>query len=95
MREPIDATGEDVVLQRQLDADQGNQMVQLVELIADIDDVEPTEISPIYRDIDSLVSNFFGSQPPSRGDATLAFSYQGYRIHLKQDGRTTVCDLST
>ncbi|MDF9744039.1 HalOD1 output domain-containing protein [Natrinema salsiterrestre] len=94
MSEPIDATNEDVVLQRQLDTDQGDQMVQLVELIADIDDVEPTELSPIYRDIDSLVSNFFGSQPPSRGDATLAFSYRGYRIRIKRDGRTTVHEVS-
>jgi hypothetical protein len=94
MSEPIDVTGEDIVAQRQLNADRGDQMIQLVELIADIDDVEPTEISPIYRDIDSLVSDFFGSQPPSRGDATLAFSYQGYRIHVQQDGRTTVRELS-
>lgn len=95
MSEPSDFADETVVARRQLDTQQGDPTIQLVEIVADLDDLEPTELSPLYRCIDSLVADLFGSPPPAAVNANLQFSYRGYRIHVQQDGTTTLLDLSS
>ncbi|WP_222917774.1 HalOD1 output domain-containing protein [Natrinema sp. SYSU A 869] len=94
MSEPSDSADETVVLRRQLNTEEGDTTIQLVEIIAELDDREPTELSPLYRSVDSLISDLFGSPPPTHVDANLVFSYHGYRVHVQQDGMTTFRELS-
>ncbi|WP_226480182.1 HalOD1 output domain-containing protein [Natrinema amylolyticum] len=94
MSGPSEFPEETVVLRRQLDTERGDTTIQLVEIVAELDDREPTDLAPIYRSVDGLVSDLFGSPPPTHVDANLAFSYHGYRIHVEQDGTATVRELS-
>ncbi|WP_265108108.1 HalOD1 output domain-containing protein [Halosolutus halophilus] len=59
-------------------------------LVADIEDADPADIEPIYDCIGGLIAALFSSPPPAAADAELEFTYRGYRIHVSQDGTTTV-----
>jgi len=66
-----DATAADGgVIQRQLDTDREDPAAQLVEVIADIDGVEPMELAPIYYRIDGLITGLFSSPLTPRGERT-------------------------
>lgn len=94
MTELTDGTADDGVIRRRLDTDQDDPAARLVEVIADIDDVEPMELAPIYYHIDGLITGLFSSPAPLEANAHVAFSYEGYRIRVHQDGTTTVRKLS-
>lgn len=91
MTGPIDSVDdEDVVAQRRLDTEQETPATQIVEIVADLEGADPMNVPPIYNRIDSLIADLFSSPPPGEADATVTFSYQGYRIRVQQNGATTV-----
>ncbi|WP_226038967.1 HalOD1 output domain-containing protein [Natrinema sp. DC36] len=94
MTELTGATADGGAIRRQLDTDQEDPAARLVEVIADIDDVEPMELAPIYYRIDGLITGLFSSPSPLEANAHVTFSYEGYRIRVHQDGTTTVRELS-
>ncbi|WP_049927664.1 HalOD1 output domain-containing protein [Halopiger goleimassiliensis] len=81
---------DDVLVQRTLDTEQDAPATQLVDTIAQLEHSDPLELSPVYDCIDSLVTDLFSSPPPAEADACLTFTYQGYRIHVQQDGTATI-----
>lgn len=87
MTKPIDSTdADDVAAQRTLDTTRESPAIQLVEVVADLERSAVAELPPIYNCIDHMIADLFSSPPPSAADAELEFTYQGYRIHVQQDG---------
>ncbi|QLK27162.1 hypothetical protein HYG81_06030 [Natrinema zhouii] len=94
MTELTNGTADDGVTRRRLDTDKEDPEAQLVEVIADIDGVESTDLAPIYRRIDGLIDSLFSSPSPVEANAHVTFSYEGYRIRVHQNGTATVRELS-
>lgn len=91
MSETIDSPHSDrhIVAKRVLDTDQDAPATQIVEVVAELENTNLTDLSPIYNCIDDLVTDLFSSPPPEEADANITFTYRGYRIHVQQDGTTT------
>ncbi len=60
---------------------------ELVTIVAELKDVDQTELDPLYAWADDLISDLYSSPPPADAQAVVEFSYEGYRITLYQDGR--------
>ncbi|MCW8172318.1 HalOD1 output domain-containing protein [Natrialba swarupiae] len=86
MSDGIDPTDGSVVARQTLDDSRDAPATQIVETIATLEGVDPTELSPVYGCADDLVTDLLSSPPSSEADATLEFTYQGYRVHVRQDG---------
>ncbi|QLG48976.1 HalOD1 output domain-containing protein [Natrinema halophilum] len=93
MTELSDGTGDDVI-RRQLNPERDDPASQLAEVVADLTDDEPLNLTPVYGCIDTLIADLFSSPPPDEADACIAFDYEGYRIRVQQDGTTTLRELS-
>lgn len=68
---------------------------ELVNVIAELEEVEPTELEPLYRWADDLISDLYSSPPPAEAQSVVEFSYEGYRVTLHQDGHAVFMDRST
>ena len=79
-----------VLTRRELDTTQDAPATQIVEVVADLEDCSVLDLSPIYDCLDGMIADLFSSPPPADAEAELEFTYQGYRIHVSQDGTTTV-----
>ena len=90
MTDAPDVSDDDVLLQRTLETEQDAPATQIVETIAQLEHSDPLELSPIYDCIDTLIADLFSSPPPAQATATVAFTYQGYRVHVQQNGTTTI-----
>ena len=78
--------GDGDIVTRELETDQDAPATQVVEVVADLEGTSPMELPSIYRCIDNLMADLFASPPPTDADASLTFTYQGYRIRVQQDG---------
>ncbi|WP_306052378.1 HalOD1 output domain-containing protein [Natronococcus wangiae] len=81
---------DDVIIRRTLDTDQDAPASQIVELVADLEGREPTDLPPIYYNVDELIADLFSSPPRAEAEASLEFTYEGYQFRVKQNGVTTV-----
>ena len=90
MTESIDSGDDDVVARRTLDTSEDAPAIELVEFVADLEGADAMELDPIYDRTDDLVEDLFSTPPLSDADAELAFTYEGYRIHVRQNGTVTV-----
>lgn len=77
------------------DDDTEEPAMELVNLIAEHKGVEQDELNPVYNWADHLIEHLYGSPPPAEAQATVEFSYEGYRITLYQDGRAVIMDRTT
>lgn len=89
-----DSSDDDVVTRRALDTSRDTPAIGLVEIVADVDGTDAMELTPIYDRADDLVADLFESPPEADADAELEFSYQGYRITVRQDGTVVIRDPS-
>ncbi|MXV61179.1 hypothetical protein GS429_03710 [Natronorubrum sp. JWXQ-INN-674] len=78
-----------VLTRRELDTGRDVPETQLVEVVAELEESGMTELSPIYGCIDDMIADLFSSPPPAEAEAQLEFTYQGYRIHVRQNGVAT------
>ncbi|WP_090303329.1 HalOD1 output domain-containing protein [Natronorubrum texcoconense] len=92
MTEWIDPPDDDVVARLELDTTQEAPEIRLVEIVADLESVPETELDPIYNSIDDVVDSLLSSPPSSTANAELEFTYEGYRIHVKQGGTAVFRD---
>ncbi|MDQ2049425.1 HalOD1 output domain-containing protein [Natronolimnohabitans sp. A-GB9] len=83
-----------VVARRDLDTTRETPTIELVEVVADLEETDPTALSPLYEQIDDMVAGLFSSPPSGTADAKLEFSYHGYRIHIQQNGTATFLQAS-
>lgn len=59
----------------------------IVRAVADVDDVDPTELPPLYEaiDPDALDAVFRG-----RSDGSVTFDYSGYTVTVRENAEVTV-----
>jgi len=81
--------GEMLASHWEFDVDQSAPGVDVVEVIAELEECQSTDLSVIYDTIDHLIERLFSSPPPPEAQARLEFTYEGYRIVLNQDGYAT------
>ena len=68
------------------DTDQSDPALDIVDTVAELEGVDPTELSSIYDCIDHVVDHVFSNPPAPDAHVQVSFSYEGYRITLEQDG---------
>jgi len=78
----------------EFDVDTGNPEVNVVEVIAELEGQDSTDLSAMYDTIDHLIEKLFYEPPSAEAQAVLQFSYEGYRITLNQDGYATFMKIS-
>lgn len=78
-------------------ASDGPLVAFLAELLADLEDVEPTDLDPLHESIDvELLERFLESADPSPTDgAGVRFSASDWDVVVRSDGRITVHDPGT
>lgn len=77
------------MFQRQLDTDGRTPTTQLVETISEVERTEPTELEPIWPNVDGIVEQLFSNPPCQDAQMEIEFSYLTYRIRIEQDGTAT------
>ncbi|WP_168215825.1 HalOD1 output domain-containing protein [Halorussus ruber] len=73
----------------QLPGDADDPEIDIARIVADLEGEDPTDIGSLYDTIDHVVEHLFSNPPPIEAQAELAFTFEGYRIELSQDGRAT------
>lgn len=59
---------------------------QIAEIVADLEDSEMTGMATMYGCIDGILDDLFSDPPSDEAELSVAFSYEGYRITVDQDG---------
>ncbi|WP_247730253.1 HalOD1 output domain-containing protein [Halovivax limisalsi] len=83
-RTPGDSSGDAVT--RQFDTEKTDPNVEVVSVIADIEDVPIEELPPLYDCIDHVLEHLYTNPPGDEADAEVSFTYYGYRVTVTQDG---------
>ena len=74
------------VIHRQFDPDAVRPETAVVEVVADLEDVAPTDLSSLYSTIDDVLEHVFSDPPAPEAQTEITFTYEGYRISVYQDG---------
>lgn len=69
--------------------DDGDPQVTVAKVVAELEEKQTSELTPVYDAIDHFVSNLFSDPPPATAQAQIEFTYEGYRITIHQDGMAT------
>lgn len=81
------------VVHRELDTDRENPAVQVAEVVAELEDKQPEELTTTYDCLDHVIDNIFSDPPSPEADLQITFSYEGYRVTVEQDGTTRFAEL--
>lgn len=84
-RTPGDSSRDAVT--RQFDTERADPNVEVVSAIADLEDVPIEELPPLYGCIDHVLEHLYSNPPSDAANAEISFTYCGYRVTTKQDGR--------
>lgn len=82
------------VYYRRLDTDREAPAEEISEVVAELEDTPNEELTPVWVVIDDVLQNLFSDPPSSDAEVQVAFSYEGYRIVVDQDGSATFTELS-
>ena len=74
------------VYTHEFDTDVIDPNVDVVSVIADLEDTPAENLPPLYECIDHLVEHLFSNPPAPDADTRISFSYHGYRITIDQRG---------
>lgn len=77
------------IFQRTLETDRGEPWMEIIEVISDLEETQPTELPPMYDTIANLARELYSNPPSHDAQAKLEFFYDGYRITLYQEGSAT------
>lgn len=75
------------VVYRQFDPNDCTPETDVVSAVADLEDKDPTALTPLYPTIDDVISNIFAEPPAPESQVEITFTYEGYRITIHQDGK--------
>lgn len=75
------------VVHRTFDVEEADPNVSVARTVAELEGVDTDELTPLYDCIDHLLEHVFSDPPVPAAEAEVAFSYEGYRITVAQDGR--------
>jgi len=76
----------DEIIHRELETEGKNPGAQVAEIIAGIEEKEPTELTAIYDCIDGVLDNLFSNPPSPEAQMEIEFSYETYRVTVEQNG---------
>lgn len=63
----------------------------VIEALATAEEVEPTELPPLYRSVEpDALNRLFGD--PEEGPAALLFDHAGWNVFVRGDGTVIICD---
>ena len=79
-------------VERRLDTD-GEPATAVVEAVAELRGVDPTELDSIYGCIDHVLDHIFSNPPVPDAAVSVTFSYEGFRITVDQDGTARFVDV--
>ncbi|AQL44531.1 hypothetical protein BV210_09785 [Halorientalis sp. IM1011] len=82
------------MVHRRIEPDPADADYRLLQLIAEVEGIDVTELPPIYDRIDHLVTRMYEDPPSAEAQAQLKFSYAGYRITLDQDGNVSLIKIA-
>jgi hypothetical protein len=74
------------IVHRELATDAGDPSVQVAEVIAELEDVDPTDLTDTHSCIDDVLANIFSNPPSPDAQMQVTFSYEGYRVTVEQNG---------
>ncbi|MFB6087690.1 MAG: HalOD1 output domain-containing protein [Haloarculaceae archaeon] len=74
---------------RNFDPAEHDPVYYVVDTIAELERVSIEELPSTYDNIDGLVDRLYENPPRPETQATIEFSYAGYRVTLHQDGQAT------
>ncbi|WP_394739530.1 HalOD1 output domain-containing protein [Natronococcus roseus] len=77
---------DDGVVYRTFDVDEADPNVSVARTVAELENVETEELTPLYGCIDHILEHVFSDPPVPAAEAQITFSYEGYRITVEQDG---------
>ena len=72
---------------RVFDPEGDDPNMKVLAVISDLEDCDPRDCSPLYTTIDDVIADIYEDPPSPDADVEITFSYEGYRITLRQDGR--------
>ena len=79
----------ETITRREFDTEEDDPRQQVIQTVADLKDVEQDELQPFYTEVDHIVDNLYKDPPAAQAQVIIEFSYEGYRIKLRQDGSAT------
>ncbi|ELZ01161.1 hypothetical protein C482_08181 [Natrialba chahannaoensis JCM 10990] len=77
------------IIRRTLDESRDNPAVQIAEIVAELENTEPTRLPPMYDCVDGMLDNLFSQPPSPEAQMAVDFSYKSYRITIEQDATAT------
>lgn len=80
---------QDTIVRRFFDPKQSDPTVEIPRIVAELENTDVKQLTPIYRVIDHLLDHLFETPPPEYAQAQFEFTYEGYRITVAQDGQAT------
>ncbi|SDK68006.1 HalOD1 output domain-containing protein [Natronorubrum texcoconense] len=75
---------------REFDPETTTPTRAVVEVIADLEDVDTLELPPLYSTMNDLLDGVASNPPAPQADVEITFTYQGYRITVYQSGLVEV-----
>jgi hypothetical protein len=60
-----------------------------VKHVSEFDDEEPEELQSTWERFDHVVDDIFQNPPSPEAHIEVSFTYEGYRITVRQDGNAT------
>lgn len=86
-----DDSGNEIV-HRELDTDREQPAIAIVETVAELKGKEVDELTTMWGCMDGVLDHVFSDPPSPEAQVEIAFSYEGYRITVDQDGMATVIE---
>lgn len=81
---------EATIVERVVDPDDEQANYSVLETIASAEDVDVTDLPPMYTRIDHLLDELFDEPPVDEAQIEVSFSYYGYRVTVNQGGTVTL-----
>lgn len=80
---------DDRVIQRHLDKDRDSPAEAIAAIVAELEDADMEEMTPVWKAIDHIVDHLFDTPPDPEARVEVEFNYEGYRVTVAQDGTVT------
>lgn len=74
------------IIRRELETETDNPAVQVAKSIAEIEQIETTDLPSMYNCVNGVLDNIFSNPPDPQAQMQIEFTYQTYRITIHQDG---------
>jgi hypothetical protein len=84
----------DEIVHRQLDTDADNPAGEVAVIVAELSDRDMEDLEPAWQVVDDILVHLFSDPPASDAQAEIAFTYEGYRVTIEQNGTGTFVDAS-